>query len=481
MHFFIGEEQKKMRKAKILQNKLKRGVQDFYPNGSLGFAPDIQPPKLEPLQTQQPNPSGNNFPPKLERVPSINSEAYVSSFADVSFENFVDRKEESMEMASNDKQQHESFDNILRPHLSAGPPLNLNIPMEMMSPMDPIESILPGNSQSGIPTPDVSNPSTASSDVTAGFHFGPIDVEDPAEAAPVRQKKQRVSQSSDYLSNLPHGIVTTTNKVLKYSESEELCVKDLPEPMLNPSYGAVFEGFNLDDEVFMKHIGQLRYASSTAYDSARKKDQRCPRDPSYVQIFNFSETSIKCLVTLAKNLEPFLDLSTDDQILLLKNSILEMMVLGSASNYDHKLKGWVVVDGSEVRTIETTTVKSTTEGKQLIGHYEMIILYVLSACQRDLGIIILLTVLSLFSMQGRTADSTIQDKDKVQEGYEIYENVLKKYTHVKYPNRPNMMSNLMRSLDIVRDFSETYMQSILKSPLNKINPLLLEIFDLPMP
>ena len=277
------------------------------------------------------------------------------------------------------------------------------------------------------------------------------------------------------------GIVCTTLKILMDSESYKSGLQNLIAPIVVPNYQEIFNHPSLSpgDAEFLRHIRQLERAMSCAFAEA-KQHNKCPKDPNYTQIFNFSETSIKCLVKMAKNLEPFLKLDTDDQILLLKNSILEMMVLGSAASYDPQEKGWHVRDGTEIRLVSTKAVKSSRDGLVLMCHYEMIILCVLSATKRDLGLLSLLTVLSLFSTKTQRVPLELHNKSKIDMGYQVYWNLMQKYVCLKYNSEVEVMvQNLGKASDIVRDFSETYIQSILKLPFDKINPLLLEIFDLP--
>ena len=275
------------------------------------------------------------------------------------------------------------------------------------------------------------------------------------------------------------GLLATTYKVINDSKILQTNLSELPPPVPKPLFTDAFDDpvlFHHDIPSFRSVANDLRHACLLAYDKLPAKV--CPSDPSYVQMFNFGEDTIRQLVVLAKNLPPFQALCRDDQICLLKASVLHMMVLKSAMSYDPEKRGWRVQDSRGERDVVPNAVRGSQDGRVLMNHYGIIVIAILVASGRDLIVIILLIVLSLLSDGNLKDPSELQDRDKVQDAFKVYHQFLHSYVMLKYPEKDDMFEDLLKSLDIVRDFSDTYINAMLKSPLSQLNPLLLEINDI---
>ena len=522
----LADEQKRIRKQKILENKVRRGNVGGFDGGLSEMCVMPQDISMMGLTSSGGLPHAPSLPIHCfpaARPPLHGLKSAHSAFPFHSEKLSVDGS--ALSATASQNTQPSQVTSTINTAASMRLPVEgkqtispgFTVPTdEMMTPVnvgEPMKDIshhsVENSSENSGELSEVSDTNSQSISSSVGYHepLDPVYSDDNEKGYFVKEyssdsKKHRTSSSGSSSDSLQReqsesdssqsgsisgtmlqqtGIVSTTLKILMDSDSYKSGLQHLIPPILVPNYAEVLghPALMMGDPEFIKHIQQLSHAMTVAFSEA-KKNNKCPKDPNYTQIFNFSETSIKCLVKMAKNLEPFMKLDTDDQILLLKNSILEMMVLGSASSYDPQEKGRHVRDGNEIRLVSTKSVKSSRDGLILMCHYEMIILCVLSSTRRDLGLLSLLTILSLFSTKTNRVPLDLRNKAKVDLGYQLYWSVLQRYVHLKYgPEEETMVSNLGKASDIVRDFSETYIQSILKLPFGKINPLLLEIFDLP--
>jgi len=64
--------------------------------------------------------------------------------------------------------------------------------------------------------------------------------------------------------------------------------------------------------------------------------------PSNVEFLNLADTSVRRLVKMAKNLAHFRKLDQQDQILLLKGAVVEVLVLRSSKMFNSDSMSWQV-------------------------------------------------------------------------------------------------------------------------------------------
>ena len=274
-------------------------------------------------------------------------------------------------------------------------------------------------------------------------------------------------------------LLQTTLKVIQDAKVLQANLSTLPPPVTKPIFAAIFSEAifeHAQDSPFTDVAAHLREACLSAYDNLPEND--IPSDPSYVQMFNFGEDTIRQLVTLAKHLPPFQALCRDDQISLLKGSVLYMMVIKSAMSFDPQLRGWRVRDAQGERDVIPNSVRANQDGRVLMNHYYIIVMKLLVSSNRDLVIIVLLIILALLSRENVKDDGELVNPQKVDTAHALYAEFLRSYVTRKFGERPEMFRDLLLSLDIVRDFSDTYINAMLKSPVSQINPLLKEINDI---
>ncbi|XP_052062902.1 vitamin D3 receptor B-like [Mytilus californianus] len=93
----------------------------------------------------------------------------------------------------------------------------------------------------------------------------------------------------------------------------------------------------------------------------------------------------------------------------------------------------------------------------------------------DLLILKLLIMLSLFS-----ADRPgLQQQDKIQEIQECYAKILQRYVKDRFPEDSTLFAKIIMKLTDLRNINEVHTKMLLKMKLDSIEPLLIEIFDLP--
>lgn len=93
----------------------------------------------------------------------------------------------------------------------------------------------------------------------------------------------------------------------------------------------------------------------------------------------------------------------------------------------------------------------------------------------DLLILKLLIMLSLFS-----ADRPgLSQQDKIEEIQECYARILQKYVQERFPEDHTLFAKIIMKLTDLRNINEIHTKMLLKMKLDSIEPLLVEIFDLP--
>lgn len=130
-----------------------------------------------------------------------------------------------------------------------------------------------------------------------------------------------------------------------------------------------------------------------------------PSNPE--EFINMAEVFVRKVIKVAKNITFFKQLHKDDQISLLKGSVVDIMMLRSAVNYDPFTETWslntkgCINQGSSQAVgerISAEILKSgSSETKQLFMTYSKFIKSLMSTIHGDLLALKLLILMSLFS------------------------------------------------------------------------------------
>ncbi|XP_060590328.1 nuclear receptor subfamily 1 group I member 2-like isoform X2 [Ruditapes philippinarum] len=124
---------------------------------------------------------------------------------------------------------------------------------------------------------------------------------------------------------------------------------------------------------------------------------------------------------------------------------------------------------SEILKIENS------ETKTMFSTYVKFIKSLMLTIQGDLMILKLLIMLSLHSSDR----PGIQNTSVVERYQELYANTLKKYISITFPEEKNMFAKCIMKLTDLRNVNEVHTKMLLKMQVEDIEPLLVEIFDLP--
>jgi len=96
---------------------------------------------------------------------------------------------------------------------------------------------------------------------------------------------------------------------------------------------------NADSACYHLYV-QLIHAFQITFDNTMERQPLSA--PSNVEFVNMADTSVRRLVKMAKNLTHFQKLDQQDQILLLKGAIVEVLVLRSSKMFNSESMSWQV-------------------------------------------------------------------------------------------------------------------------------------------
>lgn len=116
-----------------------------------------------------------------------------------------------------------------------------------------------------------------------------------------------------------------------------------------------------------------------------------------------------------------------------------------------------------------------SETKTMFLTYSKFIRSLMHTICGDLIVLKFLIMLSLFSPDRQG----LEDRPLVDKCQEIYANCMKKYIEVRFPDTKNMFARCIMKLTDLRNVNEVHTKMLLKMQVEDIEPLLVEIFDLP--
>ncbi|KAK3581053.1 hypothetical protein CHS0354_013961 [Potamilus streckersoni] len=291
-----------------------------------------------------------------------------------------------------------------------------------------------------------------------------------------------------------------------------------------------------------------------------------PQNPT--EFFNIAEGFVRRIIKLAKYIESFRHMDKDDQISLLKGSVVEIMMLRSSVNYDPVTESWNLstrkclnvgsllststsksdsglamspdstqstmfqnlsslgvslppemdfatlreqfLSGQNVQSkFQTTNMQlpskqmaadlilkinqakhgegsisvssdllklSNPETRSLFLTYSKFIKSLMKAIYGDLTLLKFLIVLSLFTPDRQD----IKDRDYIEKIQLRYAVVMQKYAELRFPDKKMLFPKMIMKLTDLRNVNEVHTKMLLKMKLDEIEPLLVEIFDLPV-
>lgn len=195
---------------------------------------------------------------------------------------------------------------------------------------------------------------------------------------------------------------------------------------------------------------------------------------SSTQFLNMADTSVKCLVKMAKHIRTFKKIEQLDQIALLKGAVVEVLILRSAKMFDAQSQGWNIDKNGCKHTVHADALlNSHSETAKFFNEYQQFSMALLRSTQADNIVIMLLIVLAVLSPDREK----LLARDIIAKSQEEYAEVLREYIAVRYPQEEQMFARVMVKLAAIREMNEMHMRMLLHMKVDELEPLIVEIFD----
>lgn len=291
----------------------------------------------------------------------------------------------------------------------------------------------------------------------------------------------------------------------------------------------IIEGMEGDSQNLTREL--LDAHEKTFFLSATSTQlKRNPANPT--EFVNIAEGFVRRIINLAKHISFFKSLIKDDQIALLKGAVVEIMMLRSAVNYDIKTESWSLSTLNCLSRGSTTAPSPTapspspscstedntnplrglpsginlskfmgqvsssmfrgesgeskisanmlkmgsSETQSLFVTYSKFIKSLMKTIRGDLLILKFLIMLSLFSPDRQN----LTNPESIENVQHVYATTLQKYVKARYPNYNVLFARILMKLTDLRNVNDVHTKMLLKMRLDDIEPLLIEIFDLPL-
>nr|XP_022323399.1 nuclear receptor subfamily 1 group I member 2-like isoform X4 [Crassostrea virginica] len=331
-----------------------------------------------------------------------------------------------------------------------------------------------------------------------------------------------------------------------YTESKDPSA-NIKYPSWSESQGIVAEILSNLPEIDQCILNELRIAHEQSSFLANTSTSLKAPPTNATEFVNLAEGFVRRIIKVAKNIEFFKMICKEDQIALLKGSVVEIMMLRSAINYNVQTESWSFntmkclskppgpstssESGSEGSTTGGSTPTESQDGpfskgtgmqmgvsqsgeemkklREMMGSrvkeggvemgtdvgtvsasilkaggsetYNMFLTYskfiksLMRTIHGDLLALKLLIMLSLFSADRQG----VVEHDKIQQIQECYAGILQKYVQRRFPEDKITFAKIVMKLTDLRNINEVHTKMLLKMKVDSIEPLLIEIFDLP--
>ncbi|ESO90689.1 hypothetical protein LOTGIDRAFT_122846 [Lottia gigantea] len=204
---------------------------------------------------------------------------------------------------------------------------------------------------------------------------------------------------------------------------------------------------------------------------------KLPSNPT--EFANIAEGFVRRIIKVTKHIVNFKKLCKDDQICLLKGAVVDVMMLRSAVNYDPSTESWSLSTMSyDSNRISADILKcGGRETMEMFKSYSKFIKSLMSTIRGDLLMLKILIVMAIFS----TDRGDLVDSGFVQKIQEEYAEILQKYIQSRFPEEKTLFAQVVMKLTDLRNINDVHTKMLLKMRVEDVEPLLIEIFDLPCP
>lgn len=235
---------------------------------------------------------------------------------------------------------------------------------------------------------------------------------------------------------------------------------------------------DIEENLHMMHktYNEIFEATYTPEQSKNLKESAT----SSSDLFNMTDIFIRRLIRFAKCIPEFKMLKQEDQIHLLKGGVMEMFVLRSAMAFDLKKGGWKYRAQQQSGSVTEGHVNAQTLnsnlGNKMYSDHMTFIMSIHQLTNGDRIVLMLLFVIGLMAADR----SNLVNKALVSQAQEKFSMWLRAYlesihtiaeAQVLYPK-------LMMKLIDVRHLGEASSQLAATLDISRLEPLLVEVFDL---
>ena len=132
--------------------------------------------------------------------------------------------------------------------------------------------------------------------------------------------------------------------------------------------------------------------------------------------------------------------------------------------------------GASSSNISSEILKmGNSETRTMFLTYSKFVRSLMKTIHGDLTVLKFMIMLSLFSSDR----PGIVNRELIEKYQETYASVLQKYIHLRFPDNKKMFAQCIMKLTDLRNVNEIHTKMLLKMQIQDIEPLLVEIFDLP--
>uniref|UniRef100_A0A915Q4V9 Uncharacterized protein n=1 Tax=Setaria digitata TaxID=48799 RepID=A0A915Q4V9_9BILA len=237
-----------------------------------------------------------------------------------------------------------------------------------------------------------------------------------------------------------------------------------------------FERLFADDKLLLQELVTANDILKQPLDLST--NQRYSSELSLMDVVRMTDLALRRIISMAKELTFFKNLSSRDQISLLKGSCSELLILRGVMVFDQKKHAWntSVIQSSTELEIKLDILKKSKELKHYEEHKRFLTTFG-EKWGKNEYIMLLLNAITLFS----PFRTNLQDTQKLQKIRQRYCDVLRRYLGNMYAasEAEKAYHGLLQKLDEeLNQLSQSLLRIYHGLNNNEMNPLLCELFDL---
>lgn len=229
------------------------------------------------------------------------------------------------------------------------------------------------------------------------------------------------------------------------------------------------------DGMSKQHIESMHEVMKAFQLSFDGPVERSPTDlPSSTDFLNMADTSIRRLVKMAKHLNVFRSFEQEDQIALLKGAVVEVLILRSAKMFDSSAMSWMVNKAGTQHEVAASPFQMGNEDSvAFFQQYMRFASSLIQVTQKDNIVLMLMIIITVLSPDRVNSKNT----GVVSEAQEVYADILREYTKLRYPTDDRMFARILQKLTDIRNLNETHTRMLMHMKVDELEPLIVEIFD----